>query len=69
MPAAFGFESTHEDGVVTMVVRDSGRWRRPRGTNRGRGLTIIEAAVDGFDVRPTDEGTEVVMRRKLRGAS
>jgi anti-sigma regulatory factor (Ser/Thr protein kinase)/putative methionine-R-sulfoxide reductase with GAF domain len=69
MPSAFAIESEENDRVVTMIVRDSGRWRRPRGTNRGRGLTIIEAAVDEFDVRQTDAGTEVVMRRRLRDAA
>jgi serine phosphatase RsbU (regulator of sigma subunit)/anti-sigma regulatory factor (Ser/Thr protein kinase) len=69
MPSAFAIESEENDRVVTMIVRDSGRWRRPRGTNRGRGLTIMEAAVDEFVVRQTDAGTEVVMRRRLRDAA
>ena len=68
-PAAFGLETSEDDGVVTLIVRDSGRWRRPRGHNRGRGMTIMEAAVDEVDVRQTDEGTEVVMRRRLRKAA
>lgn len=61
-PSAFALETTVDEGVVTVVVRDAGRWRRPRGTNRGRGLTIMEAAVDEFDVRQGAEGTEVVLR-------
>ena len=56
------------DGLVTLTVRDTGRWRPPRGTNRGRGLKIIAAAVDELDVRTTDAGTEVVMRRALAAA-
>jgi len=45
-PAVFEVEAVERDGEVTIVVRDHGRWRQPRGTNRGRGLSIIEAAMD-----------------------
>ena len=64
--AYFEFEALHDDGLVTLTVRDAGRWRLPRGTNRGRGLKIISAAVDELDLRTTDAGTEVVMHRRLR---
>ena len=64
--AYFEFEALHVDGLVTLTVRDSGQWRLPRGTNRGRGLKIISAAVDELDLRTTDAGTEVVMHRRLR---
>ncbi|MGZ6674270.1 MAG: ATP-binding SpoIIE family protein phosphatase, partial [Solirubrobacteraceae bacterium] len=64
--AYFEFEALHADGLVTLTVRDAGRWRLPRGTNRGRGLKIISAAVDELDLRTTDAGTEVVMHRRLR---
>jgi anti-sigma regulatory factor (Ser/Thr protein kinase)/putative methionine-R-sulfoxide reductase with GAF domain len=64
--AYFELEARHADGLVTVTVSDTGRWRAPRGTNRGRGLTIIAAAVDELDLRTTDAGTEVVMHRRLR---
>jgi serine phosphatase RsbU (regulator of sigma subunit)/anti-sigma regulatory factor (Ser/Thr protein kinase) len=64
--AFFELEAVHAAGVVTLTVRDSGRWREPRGADRGRGLRIIEAAVDELDVRSTAAGTEVRMRRWLR---
>jgi anti-sigma regulatory factor (Ser/Thr protein kinase) len=64
--AYFELEALYADGVVTITVRDTGRWRAPRGTNRGRGLKIIAAAVDELDLHTTDAGTEVVMRRRLR---
>ena len=64
--AYFELEALHEGGLVTMTVRDAGQWRAPRGANRGRGLKIIAAAVDELDLRTTDSGTEVVMRRRLR---
>jgi anti-sigma regulatory factor (Ser/Thr protein kinase) len=64
--AYFELEALHADGLVTITVRDTGRWRAPRGTNRGRGLKMIAAAVDELDLHTTDAGTEVVMRRGLR---
>jgi serine phosphatase RsbU (regulator of sigma subunit)/anti-sigma regulatory factor (Ser/Thr protein kinase) len=53
---------------IEVTVADAGRWRPPRGENRGRGLKIMEAAMDSLDVRTTDAGTEIVMRRQLRRA-
>jgi anti-sigma regulatory factor (Ser/Thr protein kinase) len=65
--AYFELEAAHEDGVVTLTVRDTGRWRAARGSNRGRGLKMIAAGVDELDVRTTNAGTEVVMRHTLSG--
>jgi anti-sigma regulatory factor (Ser/Thr protein kinase) len=54
------------DREVSITVRDFGRWREPRGDNRGRGLALIEAVMDSVDVvRRPHEGTEVMMVRKL----
>jgi anti-sigma regulatory factor (Ser/Thr protein kinase)/putative methionine-R-sulfoxide reductase with GAF domain len=64
--AYFEIETLHADGMVTVTVRDTGHWRAPRGTNRGRGLKMIEAAVDERIVHTSDAGTEVVMRHRLR---
>jgi anti-sigma regulatory factor (Ser/Thr protein kinase)/putative methionine-R-sulfoxide reductase with GAF domain len=66
VPASFELEATTSSGLVELAVRDSGRWRPPRGENRGRGLTIIEATMDQLEVRQSANGTEVVMRRRLR---
>jgi serine phosphatase RsbU (regulator of sigma subunit)/anti-sigma regulatory factor (Ser/Thr protein kinase) len=51
------------DGSIEATVIDEGRWRPPRGEQRGRGLTIMRAAMDGVDIRAGDAGTEIVMRR------
>jgi anti-sigma regulatory factor (Ser/Thr protein kinase)/putative methionine-R-sulfoxide reductase with GAF domain len=69
-PVAAGLELTARlDGeVVEVIVRDGGRWREARGQNRGRGLGIMRAAMDSVDVRSSDTGTEVVMRRDRRSA-
>ncbi len=64
-PATFELQGWVRDGEITMTVRDSGRWRAPRGQNRGRGLSIIVAAMDDVQIDRTAEGTEVVMRRRM----
>ena len=65
-PASFKLDAIGENGEVTVAVRDEGRWRAPRGQNRGRGLSIIVAAMDDVQIDRTEAGTEVVMRRRLR---
>jgi len=51
---------------IDVTVIDQGRWRPPRGELRGRGLKIMEAAMDAMDVASADGGTEIRMRRNLR---
>jgi anti-sigma regulatory factor (Ser/Thr protein kinase) len=64
--ASFELEATSSEGLIELAVRDAGRWRAPRGNNRGRGLTIMEATMDQLEVRQTGDGTEVLMRRRLK---
>jgi anti-sigma regulatory factor (Ser/Thr protein kinase) len=64
-PASFDLQASGENGEVTVTVRDSGQWRAPRGANRGRGLSIINSAMDDVQVERMESGTEVVMRRRL----
>lgn len=54
------------DGRLGLVVQDDGRWRPPaaRSTgrgDRGRGLAMAAALVDGLDVDGSDSGTRVVL--------
>jgi anti-sigma regulatory factor (Ser/Thr protein kinase) len=63
-PASFELQASEDDGMLTFVVRDTGSWRKPRGSDRGRGLTIIDAAMDEVQVDSGAHGTEVVMRRR-----
>jgi anti-sigma regulatory factor (Ser/Thr protein kinase)/putative methionine-R-sulfoxide reductase with GAF domain len=65
-PAAFKLDATGGDGEVTIAIRDEGRWRAPRGSGRGRGLSIMVAAMDDVQIDRTETGTQVVMRRRLR---
>jgi anti-sigma regulatory factor (Ser/Thr protein kinase) len=64
-PATFELNASANGDQVVIAVRDAGRWRAPRGEDRGRGLTVIETAMDEVEVNSTPEGTEIVMRRSL----
>jgi anti-sigma regulatory factor (Ser/Thr protein kinase)/putative methionine-R-sulfoxide reductase with GAF domain len=65
-PAHFTLEGTCDDGTITLVVRDRGRWREARGIDRGRGLSIIDKVMDDVVVEVASGGTVIVMRRHLR---
>jgi GAF domain-containing protein/anti-sigma regulatory factor (Ser/Thr protein kinase) len=65
----FELEATYEDRRVRLIVRDHGRWRPPRGSNRGRGLPLMHALMERVDVEHTDEGTVVLLERTLAGAA
>jgi anti-sigma regulatory factor (Ser/Thr protein kinase)/putative methionine-R-sulfoxide reductase with GAF domain len=71
-PASFQLhawlEGQNGSGPPTIVVTvgDSGQWRETRGENRGRGLTIIETAVDDYVINTSSAGTEVTMRKRLK---
>ena len=64
-PATFEVGARASNGDVMISVSDVGQWRSPRGRNRGRGLTIIDAAMDEVEIRSNAAGTEIVMRRRL----
>lgn len=56
-----------QGSVVVVTVRDRGGWRPPRGVDRGRGTHMMRSAADDVAVTSGPEGTEVVIRRRLRG--
>ncbi len=64
-PATFLLDATVDDDRLTVSVSDSGSWRAPREADRGRGLTIIRAAMDEVEVRRSGGGTEILMTRTL----
>lgn len=63
--AGIEVEARQDTEGVSVSVRDWGRWRPPRGTNRGRGLGLIRGLMDDVQVTPGPLGTIVQMRRRL----
>ncbi len=57
-------------GVLTLVVRDRGRWRPPPADPgfRGRGLSIVRALMHAVDVDEGADGTTVSTRYRPGGA-
>jgi PAS domain S-box-containing protein len=66
--ALFHVEASVEDDQVALVVRDTGGWREPGGTDRGRGIDLMRAMMDDVGVDGGRRGTEVELRRRLGGA-
>jgi anti-sigma regulatory factor (Ser/Thr protein kinase)/plasmid stability protein len=64
--AAFDVDATQSGRTIEVTVRDRGRWRRARGSHRGRGLPMMEALMDSVHVQHAEDGTVVVLRRDLR---
>jgi serine phosphatase RsbU (regulator of sigma subunit)/anti-sigma regulatory factor (Ser/Thr protein kinase) len=52
-------------GDAVVEIRDFGRWRAPRGQNRGRGLMLMQGLTDSVEVIQRDEGTTVQLSRRL----
>jgi integral membrane sensor domain MASE1/anti-sigma regulatory factor (Ser/Thr protein kinase) len=63
---AVDLDAVVEDGLVTVVVTDAGRWREARSRDRGRGLALIDACMDTCEVTTGAAGTELRMRRRIR---
>ena len=55
-------------GEIVATIRDTGRWRLPRGENRGRGINIMQKCADQVSVESTEAGTEVCLWFHLKGA-
>ncbi len=63
--AAFEARVSLDGREVAIAVRDFGRWRPPRPSDRGRGLNLMEALMHSVEIESGPKGTEVRMRRKL----
>jgi anti-sigma regulatory factor (Ser/Thr protein kinase) len=59
--------SVSEGGTASVIVRDFGSWRPPRGRNRGRGMLLMEGLMDTVDVQRNGEGTTIRLSRSLEG--
>jgi serine phosphatase RsbU (regulator of sigma subunit)/anti-sigma regulatory factor (Ser/Thr protein kinase) len=67
--AHYEVHATLDGGVVEIEVRDFGRWRPSRDSDRGRGLPLMEGLTHDLTVVRGEEGTLVRMRRRLGSAS
>jgi PAS domain S-box-containing protein len=64
-PGEIELEARKEGPRIVVAVRDHGRWRPPRGRDRGRGFTLMKYFMDRVDVERSEEGTTVRMERTL----
>jgi anti-sigma regulatory factor (Ser/Thr protein kinase)/uncharacterized protein YigA (DUF484 family) len=55
----------HEAPDVVALVGDTGRWRAPRGSHRGRGITLMRAVSDEVTIDRAETGTLVRIRRTI----
>jgi PAS domain S-box-containing protein len=58
-------QARDEDGSVVFVVRDHGRWSHRTARRTGRGLDLMRGLMDDVTIDTGDDGTEVVLRRRL----
>jgi anti-sigma regulatory factor (Ser/Thr protein kinase)/putative methionine-R-sulfoxide reductase with GAF domain len=55
----------HHAPEVVAVVDDTGRWRSPRGSFRGRGITLMRALSDDVEIERAESGTRIRIRRTI----
>jgi serine phosphatase RsbU (regulator of sigma subunit)/anti-sigma regulatory factor (Ser/Thr protein kinase) len=65
--SSFEVDGAREGPEVEIAVRDTGRWRSPGDEARGRGLSVMRELMDEVEIEPSEQGTTVTMRRRLRG--
>ena len=65
--SSFEVDGAREGPEVEIAVRDTGRWRSPGNEARGRGLSVMRELMDEVEIEPSEQGTTVTMRRRLRG--
>jgi len=63
---SFDVEVAGDEDEISVTVRDYGSWRPPRGTNRGRGIKMMEALVDEVEIDRDDNGTTVKIHHQLK---
>lgn len=58
-----------DSNEAVAMVRDKGKWRPPRGDNRGRGMLLMERCSDDVQIASSASGTEVTIRRRLSASN
>jgi anti-sigma regulatory factor (Ser/Thr protein kinase) len=66
--AHFEIDASHRAATIRVTVSDEGRWREPRGTHRGRGISLMRSLMDRVEVDHGERGTVVVLERTLATA-
>ena len=66
--ATFKLDAHRANGQVSIIVRDTGGWREPRESDRGRGLELMRALMDDVELEAGDSGTTVRMTRTINAA-
>lgn len=63
--------SRDSGGIVTLVVRDRGRWRPPPADpgHRGRGLAIVRSLMTEVEIDEATDGTTVSVRYRPSGVA
>ncbi|MFL5843562.1 MAG: SpoIIE family protein phosphatase [Solirubrobacteraceae bacterium] len=55
-----------EGDDLTITVRDGGTWSDGQSDDRGRGLPLMRALMDDVVIDAGDDGTSIVLRRRLK---
>ena len=63
----FAISGSIDGREIDIIVSDRGSWRDPRGDDRGRGISLMQALMDEVEVTPGPDGTTVRLRRTLNG--
>jgi anti-sigma regulatory factor (Ser/Thr protein kinase) len=60
-------KGTVTNGTVALSIRDYGRWQNESSAkeNGGLGLAIMDTLMDSVIVEPFEDGTTVIMQRRL----
>jgi serine phosphatase RsbU (regulator of sigma subunit)/anti-sigma regulatory factor (Ser/Thr protein kinase) len=64
--SSFEVRAGREGPEIEITVRDTGRWRPPGEAGRGRGLAVMRELMHDVQIEPSDHGTTVKLRRRLR---
>jgi serine phosphatase RsbU (regulator of sigma subunit)/anti-sigma regulatory factor (Ser/Thr protein kinase) len=54
------------DEALELEILDTGRWREPRPSDRGKGLDLMRGLMDDVEIERMPGGTTVRMRRRVR---
>lgn len=61
-PGEIDVRARIDDRVLIVTIADRGSWQAlEEQAGRGRGLRLIQALVDGLDLRSTDDGTVMTL--------